>query len=122
MCHFHQKQIIRRYITKKPKLEANKELQEIVYWLCRTEKDGFYEDLTRWYERWKYFMNERYRDKDGRLRYSHRRTRAAYYSLVRHKKYLFTYESYLGTLDIPTTTNGIESVFSHLKYKVNLHR
>jgi hypothetical protein len=33
MCIFHQKQIMRRYITKTPKLEANKELQDI--WLNR---------------------------------------------------------------------------------------
>jgi len=29
MCVFHQKQIMRKYITKNPKLEANKELKDI---------------------------------------------------------------------------------------------
>ncbi len=28
MCHFHQKQIVQRYITKNPKLQASKDLQK----------------------------------------------------------------------------------------------
>jgi hypothetical protein len=38
MCQFHQKQIIRRYVTKNPVLNANKELNEVVKWLTRTDK------------------------------------------------------------------------------------
>jgi len=30
MCHFHQKRIIQRYITKHPKLQASKDLQKIL--------------------------------------------------------------------------------------------
>jgi len=36
MCHFHQKKIIQRYITMKPKLEASKELKKIVLRLTTT--------------------------------------------------------------------------------------
>jgi hypothetical protein len=54
--------------------------------------------------------------------YIHRKTRSAYFSLKRNLKYLFIYQEYLWELDIPNTTNGIESLFSHIKYKVNLHR
>jgi hypothetical protein len=38
MCQFHQGQIIRRYITKNPILEPNKELKEIMKWLTQTDK------------------------------------------------------------------------------------
>jgi hypothetical protein len=30
MCHFHQKKIVQRYITIRPKLEASKDLKKIV--------------------------------------------------------------------------------------------
>ena len=30
MCHFHQKKIVQRYITLKPKLEAGKDLKRVV--------------------------------------------------------------------------------------------
>ena len=38
MYHFHQKTIIRRYITKNPKIQDNKKLKEIVDWLWKTDK------------------------------------------------------------------------------------
>jgi hypothetical protein len=41
MCHFHQVAIIRRYITKKPKIEANKALKWITELLPKTDKDTF---------------------------------------------------------------------------------
>ena len=39
MCNFHQVAIIRRYITKKPILEANKELKNITELLTKTDKE-----------------------------------------------------------------------------------
>jgi len=41
MCNFHQVAIIRRYITKKPKLEANKALKWITELLVNTDKETF---------------------------------------------------------------------------------
>ncbi len=38
MCHFHQKRIIQRYITKYPKLQANKDLQKILFRLTSTNE------------------------------------------------------------------------------------
>jgi hypothetical protein len=40
MCIFHQKQIIQRYITKNPKLEANKELKEISEYIGDFRKEN----------------------------------------------------------------------------------
>lgn len=122
MCHFHQVQIIRKYITKKPILEANRELKEIVDWLTRTDKESFESELNRWYEKHKRFIQEKWVNEKWKKYYIHRRTRSAYYSLKRNLPYLFVYHDYDWILDIPNTTNGIEALFSHLKYKVNLHR
>ena len=122
MCHFHQHQTIRKYITKKPLLEANKELKEIIRWLRRTEKSCFEYELNYWYKKHKDFLNEKWVTENWKTYYIHRRTRSAYYSLKNHMKYLFVYLDYLWSMNIPNTTNGLEWMFGHLKYKVFLHR
>ena len=41
MCQFHQAAIIRRYITKKPKLPASIELKELVAMMKMTDEESF---------------------------------------------------------------------------------
>jgi hypothetical protein len=41
MCNFHQVAIVRRYITKKPILEANKAIKWLSELLVRTDKETF---------------------------------------------------------------------------------
>ncbi len=122
MCHFHQEQIIRRYITKKPVLEANKELKDISNRIHRTDRQTLERELERWYNKHEKFLKEQWVTSTWRKYHIHRRTRSAYLSLKRNLKYLFVYQDYYWKLDIPNTTNWVEAVFSHLKYKVNLHR
>ena len=38
MCHFHQRKIVDRYITKNPKLEASIELQKILTRLTKNNR------------------------------------------------------------------------------------
>lgn len=45
MCHFHQKKIVQRYITMRPKLEASKDLKKIVSRLTKTTEKNFTEKL-----------------------------------------------------------------------------
>lgn len=122
MCQFHQRQIIRRYITKKPVLKPNKELNEMMNWLTRTDKWTFEIELENWYKKYRNWLNEKGMNSEWKNYYIHRRTRSAYFSLKRNMKHLFIYLDCFHELDIPNTTNWIESVFSHIKYKVNLHR
>jgi hypothetical protein len=122
MCHFHQKQIIRRYIRKKPILEPNIELNEIVKWLHKTDKWTFKSMIEKRHEKHKIWLNEKWINSKWKRYFIHKKTRSAYLSLKRNLKYLFTYLDYYWKIDIPNTTNWIESVFSHIKYKVNLHR
>ncbi len=122
MCHFHQKQIIRKYLTKNPIIEANKELNDVVKRLHRTDKLSFIWELNRWYKKHKEFLKERWINDKWKPYYIHKRTRSAYFSLKRNLEYLFVYLDYLWKNDIPNTTNGLEWLFWHLKYKVFLHR
>jgi len=122
MCHFHQKAILRRYITKKPILEANKALQEVWELLTSTDRETFEYELEKYYTEYENFLKEKRMNKKWKLEYIHKRTRSAYFSLKRNLKYLFTYYDYYWTIDIPNTTNALEWVFGYLKVKVSLHR
>lgn len=122
MCHFHQTQIVTRYITRKPKLQASIELQSLMRMLPKTDEASFTHWLNLWYDRWQNFLAEKTTDAfTGRWHYTHRRLRSAYYSVRRNIPYLFTYQKY-PNLNIPNTTNSLEGTFTHIKDKVRLHR
>lgn len=123
MCHFHQKKIIQRYITMRPKLEASKDLKKIVYRLTQTTEKNFTQKLDEWYEEYKNFLDEKsISSTTGKLHYTHPRIRAAYRSLRTNLPYIFTYKNYKD-LGISNTTNALEGgVFSHMKNMISLHR
>jgi hypothetical protein len=122
MCQFHQIAIITRYITKKPKLEAGKELRQLILLLTKTDEASFTHWLSQWHTRWKDFLNEKTTDEyTGKWHYTHRRLRSAYRSLTTNLPYLFTYEKY-PHLNIPNTTNSLEATFGHMKDKIRCHR
>jgi len=52
MCQFHQVGIIRRYITKNPKIPASIELKEFVAMLKMTDKESFEGGLELWFTKW----------------------------------------------------------------------
>ena len=122
MCHFHQKQIVRRYLTLRPKLEASKELKQIVETLTKTTEQLFTEELSNWYNQWETFLKEKTTNPEtGRWCYTHKRVRSAYRSLKTNLPYLFTYQKY-PELNIPNTTNSLDGYFSRLKSLLNVHR
>ncbi len=121
MCQFHQAAIIRRYITKKPRLQASIELHQIVGIMTKTDKESFEGTLNEWYIKWKFFLNERTINQEtGKSHYTHKRLRSAYKSLDTNLKWLFTWYDYL-ELSIPNTTNAIEGHFADLKNKLRNH-
>lgn len=123
MCHFHQKQIINRYLTLRPKLEASQELRAICSNLCRTDQVEFTKKLELWHAKWGEFLKERTINPENHRRwfYTHRRVRSAYRSLKSNLPYLFTYLDY-PDLKIPNTTNSLDGYFAHLKELTRIHR
>ena len=123
MCHFHQKKIVQRYITMKPKLEASQELKKIVSRLTQTTEKNFTQKLDVWHDKYKDFLEEKsVSSTTGELHYTHPRIRAAYRSLRTNLPYLFTYKNHK-KLNIQNTTNALEGgVFSHMKNMISLHR
>lgn len=121
MCQFHQVSIVRRYITKNPKLPAAIELKELVAMMKMTDKESFEGGLELWFDKWKPFLNERTTNfETGKSHYTHKRLRSAYRSLKTNLSWLFIWYDYL-ELDIPNTTNAIEGHFSNLKNKLRNH-
>ena len=122
MCHFHQKQIIQRHLTLRPKLPASIELKAIADTLVSATEDEFSTKLLTWHDKWDSFLKERTTDPiTGRWHYTHKRTRAAFRSLKNNLPYLFAYLKY-PELNIPNTTNSLDGSFSWLKQKVGIHR
>jgi hypothetical protein len=122
MCHFHQKQIITRYLTNNPKLEAGIELKKITDALCQTNARDFTEAINNWHQKWSSFLKERTTAPlTGKWFYTHKRLRSAYRSLKINLPYLFTYQKY-SELNIPNTTNSLDGCFAYLKELVRVHR
>lgn len=122
MCHFHQRMIIHRYLTGKPKLNAGIELKNITATLCKTTKTIFESQLHEWHEKWNVFLKEKTVDSQAmKWFYTHRRLRAAYRSLITNMPFLFTYKE-KPDLKIPNTTNSLDGSFAHLKQLIGVHR
>lgn len=122
MCQFHQVAIINRYLTRKPKLEAGKELRSIALFLTSTDEKEFIVLLDNWYLKWKDFLKEKSINLETqRLHYAHKRLRSAYRSLKTNLPYLFTYQRY-PELTIPNTTNSLDGTFSYFKTLLRVHR
>lgn len=122
MCQFHQIQIVKRYLTSRPKLDAGKELRAVTLSLPAMAEKSFTELLEEWHSRWKDFLKERTFNEDGKhWQYTHCRIRSAHRSLKNNLPNLFTYQKY-PKLHIPNTTNSIDGYFSRLKSLLNIHR
>jgi hypothetical protein len=121
MCQFHQSAIIRRYITKKPRLPAAIELKEVVKLMPNTDKESFEGALNTWFVKWHAFLNERSASMEtGKSFYTHKRLRSAYRSLKTNLKWLYTWYDNI-ELNIPNTTNAIDGHFADLKNKLRNH-
>jgi len=122
MCQFHQMAIVTRHLTRGPKLEAGRDLRDIVLCLPYISEECFRDGLNDWHQRWKSFVSERTTNPNtGRWHYTHKRLRSAYRSLRKNFSFLFTYRRHQ-ELKIPNTTNPLDGTFTHLKGLVKIHR
>lgn len=120
MCQFHMIQIVKRYLTKNPKMNASKELLILCRGMVYQDGEDFKADYAAWKVRWKDFLNKRTVHKDGKTYYLHRRIRTLVSSLDFYLPYLFTYQR--SDCDgMPNTNNKIEGTFTDLKKNLNNH-
>ena len=122
ICQFHQLQIVRRKLTLKPQTEAGKALLSIGLNITRMTYESLSRALSSWHEEYHIFIEEKtYTLGTKRWRYTHRKMRSAYKSLIKNLPYLYTYLKY-PELKIPNTTNCLDGHFSSLKEKLRVHR
>lgn len=120
MCQFHLLQIVRRYLTKKPKMNASKELLALCEQMIYLDEDLFVEEYLTWKEIFQSFIEKRTIHKNGKSYYLHRRLKSAMYSLEFYLPYLFTYQ-HPECEGMPNTNNKIEGTFTDVKKNLNNH-
>ncbi len=120
MCQFHMIQIVRRYLTKNPKLIASKELMRLCRSMVTMRGTDFAMAYEGWKTRWRDFLNRRTTHKDGRSYYLHRRLRTLVHSIDFYLPYLFTFQR-PDCKGMPNTNNKIEGTFTDLKTNLNNH-
>ena len=55
MCHFHQKRILNKYLTTRPKLPAGVELRDIARTIPHSNENELSKKLDEWVKEWQYF-------------------------------------------------------------------
>lgn len=123
-CVVHIKRQVRNYLSTRPKLPqaqsllkisnrvtAIKSQQECVEWLW---------EFHLWYKENEAFINQQTINAEtGRFWYTHKNLHASCSLLINAIPDMF---HYLDDPEIPSTTNRLESYFTHLKEKLTLHR
>lgn len=115
--------ILQRYLTRKPKLDAFKDLKKIISRLTTATEVRFENKLDLWHQEYEELISEKSINPTiGKEQYPHRRLMAADKSLRRNLPYLFTYKNY-PELNIVNTTNDLDGgVFTQLKKLMKLHQ
>lgn len=120
MCQFHMRQIVRRSLTMKPRLNAARALKELADRLTVSGRDEFEQGYKAWKDQWRDTLQHRSLLKSGRTQFTHRRLRSAMHSIEFYLPYLFTYQD--GSCKgMPNTNNKIEGTFTDLKKNLNNH-
>ncbi len=120
MCQFHMNQIIKRYITRNPRLKAARALKELTAQLTVMCKEDFEREYTRWKTDRNDTISKRSELKSGKRPYRHKRLRSAMHSLDFFLPYLFTYQKE-ECKGMPNTNNKIEGIFTDVKKNLNNH-
>jgi len=118
MCLFHQKAIVRRYITDRPRSKCGNDLKELMHLVCKPERQQeFIDEFYLLQDQYRYFLNQR----NELGSYKHSALRSAFRSINSNMMYLFTYTDCKSS-NIPSTNNHLEGMFGHIKERVKIHR
>ena len=117
LCLFHANAIVRRYVGNHPNTDAGKDLLKLVGKIKYIEPENFVACYKN--------LEFKHRKILSTSLVKHSRTkqtvRIAYRFVDNNMHRVFTFKDF-PDLNIPTTTNHLEGLFSHLKEKINIHR
>ncbi|MDD4617079.1 MAG: hypothetical protein PHW76_08225, partial [Alphaproteobacteria bacterium] len=117
LCLFHQKAIVRRYLTGHPKTPCGCAIKNLAAEILSLSETDFLARLQNIYDTYAGFLKER----NDLGQFKHRRLRSALRSLRSNAPFLFTYKRH-PDIFIPHTTNSCDGSFAHWKNKVRIHR
>ncbi len=123
-CRVHVQRMVRLWLTRRPRLQASKELRYLIGLLHHirgiVEQHMWIIAFEQWYKRHQPLIEEKVLHKaTGRWWYKHRQLRG---SAIMVKKALANMFHFIGDKDIPKSTNALDSYFGHLKLNLNVHR
>ena len=123
-CLVHIQRMCLLWLTRFPQHTAGTELRRLVLMLLRIKSDNdrifWTKELDLWFDRHKeYLLQKTVNEESGRYWYTHKLLRRSFFTMKRALPNMF---HYLIDPAIPSTTNGIEGFFSHLKNHLDLHR
>jgi len=119
MCLVHMERLVVKGTTRKPLLEAGQVLLALTKTLHTTSKSTWSKRLDQYIDLYRDFLNEKTTNPFTEGKYwTHENLRLALHRLLRHKRYLFTFEE---NQKIPKTSNSLEGHFSHIKNVVGIH-
>jgi len=122
ICQYHQWQIMKKYLTTKPKLDSHKALLAIARLIAKSTEERMHTMLEEFEKQYHADLEEKHICSHcGKPVYTHRKLRSAYRSLSINLPFLYTYQKY-PDLHIPNTTNSLDGLWSALKMHVNAHR
>ena len=123
-CLVHVQRMVRLWLTRKPKLQAARELRYLIGLLHHirgvVEQHMWVIAFEQWYKRHKVLIEEKVRhEPTQRWWYKHRQLRR---SATMVKRALSDMFHFIGDSDIAKTTHGLDSYFGHLKGNLSVHR
>lgn len=123
-CMVHVQRMVRQWLTRRPRLQASRELRYLVGLLHHirgvVEQHMWVIAFEQWYQRHQFTIEEKVLNSPtGRWWYKHRQLRR---SAVMVKKAIGDMFHFIADKNIPKSTNGLESYFGHLKLNLNVHR
>lgn len=123
MCQFHQTQIVRRYLTQNPDIEASQKLLDLINIIARTDKESLSVAFKNGMRNIGTLSMNGFTIRESsvsHLSYMWPKLRSAYLSIKRNIPLLWTFSDHPET-GFPNTNNALEPIFSHLKTKVRVH-
>jgi hypothetical protein len=122
ICQYHQWQIMKKYLTTRPKLESHKALLSIARLIAKSTGKEMRSVLEAFARDFQSDLEEKHICSCcNKPKYVHRKLRSAYRSITTNLPFLYTYQTY-PDLHIPNTTNSLDGLWSALKMHVNAHR
>lgn len=123
-CLIHIQRMCRIWLSSRPKSEAGIELRKIIstVHLIQTEvgKQNWIISLIDWHKRYENYINQKsFNEETGRYWYTHKMVRRSFTVIRKALPNMF---HFVNNPRIPSSTNGLESFFGHLKDNLSIHR